>query len=121
MIIKDTIHPLNFVGNQNTALTYEEGNWLNSITNTMGINYNFVLKKVAFFHGEGGRVLADKNLFLKQYIDTIQIPHYMGTLYIFDESAKQKVLGYDAAIVFGSKRLDTTKKMIKIIRKKCNK
>ena len=45
----------------------------------------------------------------------------MGTLYIFDESAKQKVLGYDAAIVFGSKRLDTTKKMIKIIRKKCNK
>ncbi|MCR5455369.1 MAG: hypothetical protein K6F33_10315 [Bacteroidales bacterium] len=120
LVVNNTVQPFNFeVKNNNPFLSYEEGCWLGNVANSLGIDYSFVDKKVVFLSGTGGKVFVDKSKFFKQYVSSICIPHYMGTLYIFGKSDKEKILGYDAAIVFGSKRLMPQKRLIKIITKKC--
>lgn len=99
--------------NNDVRLTESEGQRLNVFASKNGIDFfDFVGKKVAFFNSNGGRLMRDKNYYFS--VEGYGWPSY---LYIFTEEQKQRAKGYDAAIVYGSKRLDKTKAIIRQIRK----
>lgn len=102
-------------------LTEQEGKYCNAISGISKKEFDFHDKKVAFFTGNIGSIKINKKRYftiererLKMADDSIS--YYFGTLYIFDTSQK-KSCGYDAAIVYMSKKLNSIKEMVKRLKK----
>lgn len=65
-------------------------------------------KKIAFLTGNTGSIRGNK----KDFFDNLKGGdysrlRYLGTLYVFALSQKKELGGYDAAVVCGSKKLNT--------------
>lgn len=65
-------------------------------------------KKIAFLTGNTGSIRGNK----KDFFDNLKGGdysrlRYLGTLYVFALSQKKELGGYDAAVVYGSKKLNT--------------
>lgn len=78
-------------------------------------------KKLAFLTGNTGSIRGYK----KDFFDIIRKSlkggdcsrlRYFGTLYVFTLSQKKELGGYDAAVVYGSKKLNTTQEVTKKIK-----
>ena len=82
--------------------------------------FNFCKKKVAFFRGNAGTIKSTK----KEYFDRIKyfvnqkgyLPLCTDQLVIFNEDQVAKT-GYDAAIVYQSKRLVPINEVVRKLRK----
>lgn len=105
-------------------LTELEGKYCNAIAGISEKDFNFSKSKVAFFKGNIGSIRIDKKIyfresresFTKEIADSTLL--YFGTLYIFNAAQKRESGGYDATIVSGSKKLLSTKKVIKQLKEK---
>lgn len=78
-------------------------------------------KKLAFLTGNTGSIRGNK----KDFFDIIRKNlkggdcsrlRYFGTLYVFTLSQKKESGGYDAAVVYGSKKLNTSQEVMKKIK-----
>ncbi|WP_368123114.1 hypothetical protein [Bacteroides thetaiotaomicron] len=104
-------------------LTELEGKYLNTVAGISEKDFNFSKSKVAFFRGNIGSIRSSKKEYfrverecLKVCTDSILL--YFGTLYIFDAKQKVESGGYDAAIVDRSKKLLSTKEVVRQLKKK---
>lgn len=104
-IPKDVLCQLDKMGcTEELVLNNYEGTYLNLVFKENTNEFNFINKKVGFIYG--GAKSNKKEYFdlEKDRLSRNDTPN-RGTLYIFDEVQKEKTGGYDAAIVYWSKRL----------------
>lgn len=95
------------------VLTNDEGMFLNKIAETLGVDYEFRNKKVAFYTGNVGSVRVSKATYLNHVFAT-----YIQKFYLFDIKEQNDTRGYDAAVIFGAaKMVPSNKKMVKQIRR----
>jgi hypothetical protein len=84
-----------------------ESDYLNVIFKDSRKDFDFAGKKVGFITGSTGNTISNK----KKYFDSEKDRFYHkyspngGTLYVFNESQKEKSGGYDAVIVYWCKVL----------------
>jgi hypothetical protein len=103
-------------------LTELEGKYFNAISGISEKEFNFYGKKVAFFTGNIGSIKSDKKKYFtgeRAGLKTIDYSCsiFFGFLYIFDAVQKEKSGGYDAAIVYGSKKKNSMKEVVKRLKK----
>jgi hypothetical protein len=99
-------------------LTELEGKYCNSISGISEEKFNFCSKKIAFFKGNIGSIKINKEIYFSIERERLKMAndsslHYFGTLYIFDVDQKRESGGYDATIVYRSKKLNTIEEIIK--------
>lgn len=100
--------------------TKEEGAFLNEFYSSVRSDFDFIGKKIAFFRGSSGTVQYPKWEYFRSVqkeLKTMDNPEHCGrcfvSLYIFTQEQKKENGGYDAAIVQGSKRLNSIKTVVK--------
>jgi hypothetical protein len=103
-------------------LTELEGKYFNALSKTDEIKFNMSGKKIAFFTGNVGSIKSNKKKYFIEEraglkVADHSISHYFGTLYIFNVTQKVESGGYDAVIVYGSKKLNSIKEMVKRLKK----
>jgi hypothetical protein len=104
---------LDEMGVDNSSLLNNyESTYLNIIFKDSSDGFDFMKKKVGFIKisGKSGKVHYFN--MQKKYIIDQNSPCDNGTLYIFDASQKEESGGYDAAIVYWSKRVITTENIV---------
>jgi hypothetical protein len=99
-------------------LTELEGKYFNALSKIDEKEFNFCGKKVAFFKGNVGSIKINKKIYFINERERLKVTNYscsdyFGVLYIFDASQKEESGGYDAAIVYVSKKLNSTKEVVK--------
>ena len=114
---KDILDCLTEVGKDTvSALNVCESKYLNYRFQKDKGTFDFCNKKVAFFKGNAGTIQSTKKDFFdkeKYFIDIKGfLPLGSGQLIIFNENEAKQV-GYDAVIVTSSKKLLSTKEVIK--------
>ena len=92
--------------NDNLLLIELEGKYFNALYQIDEEKFNLSGKKVAFFTGSLGKTKSSKKMYFMVERDRLRFNHSpnAGTLYIFDTVQKEKNGGYDAAIVYWSKK-----------------
>ena len=110
-IPKEILEQLDKMGVDNSPLLncYESA-YLNVIFKDSLNGFNFSNKKVGFMSGGDKIHYFDMQ---KKHIINKNSPCDNGTLYIFDVAQKAESGGYDAAIVYWSKFLIPTEKIVK--------
>jgi hypothetical protein len=101
-------------------LTELEGKYFNALYQIDEKNFSLSDKKVAFFTGSLGKTKSSKKKYFvddKSNFESNNKPN-TGMLYIFDEAQKKEANGYDAAIVYWSKRLVPIKEVVKNLKEK---
>ena len=104
---------LSYGKNADEVLTVEEEQFLDSAIVKDNTSFSFVGKTVIFFTGSGGRLLSDKTLFFDRL--KYRTPCY---IHIFNKEQKNLTGKYDVAIIFGSKRLESTDRIARLIKRK---
>lgn len=104
-------------------LTELEGKYCNAIAGISEKDFNFSKSKVAFFDGKIGSIRINKKIYFTMERDYLRggvdsTSRYFGTLYIFNTAQKRESGGYAAAIVGLSKKLLSTKEVIKQLKEK---
>ena len=99
-------------------LTELEGEYFNALCKEKK-EFDMRGKKVGFIRGNAGTIKSNK----KEYFTTEKLRKqlrtndnneiYFGVLYIFNAPQKAESGGYDAVVVYGSKKLLSTKEVIK--------
>ena len=101
----------------NLLLTELEGKYFNALYQIDEKEYSLSNKKVFFFTGSLGKTKSNKKDYFIIERDRFRFNDYyspnVGTLYIFDAIQKAESGGYDAAIVYWSKRLVPIKEVVK--------
>lgn len=106
--------------NDSLILTKLEGEYFNAIYQVDNEKYNLSHKKTAFLTGSLGTTESNK----KKYFEgdnsrfkerSVPLP---SVLYIFDTIQREKSGGYDAAIVYYSKRVVPIRQVVKTLKKK---
>ncbi len=98
------------------TISVEEADILNKISSYLTIDFDFTLKKVAFYTGSGAGKRVDKNQYfsaindIKTYNSNAMAP--LSKIYILNENEKARADGYDAVIVYGSVKEFPTKKAL---------
>lgn len=112
-IPKETLEQLDKMGvDDSPLLNNYESTYFNAIFKDSLKGFDFTGKKVGFIHS-GARSNKKEYFDLeKDRFNRKNTPN-RGTLYIFDETQKEKSGGYDAAIVYRSKVLIPVDKVIK--------
>ena len=99
-----------------TKVSNDEKNYQSKNDST----FDFTLKKVAFYTGEGADVRSNKLKYIQDYeIWTKDEPNNIPytIMYIFDAAEKKRADGYDAVIVFGTvKPFPSKNKLIRRLR-----
>jgi hypothetical protein len=100
-----------------------EGKYLNVISGISERKFSFCGKKVAFYTGNVGSIKSDKKKYFTGEKTRLKVADYdcsiyFGVLYIFDTVQKEESSGYDAAIVYGSKKLNSIKEVVKRLKGK---
>jgi hypothetical protein len=100
------------------VLTELEGKYFNALSKIDKTEFNMSGKKVFFFTGNVGSLKSTKKEYFTGEREGLQVEHYsrshyFGTLYIFNAVQKEENGGYDAAIVYGSKKLNSIKEVVK--------
>ncbi len=92
-----------------------EAEYFNERFKGLNKNFDFTEKKVYFF-GPGGLVFSDKQ---KYFSNLIQNNFFVQSdLHIFNESEKEESGGYDATIVYWSKKRIPTTDIVKKLKSK---
>ncbi|MDD6209952.1 MAG: hypothetical protein PUB21_05030 [Bacteroidales bacterium] len=120
-IPKDLLNELDNMGmDDSLILTVPEGNYFNVLYNLGKKDFDLSGKKVGFLTGGYGTTKSDKKTYFTIERDrwTSNYPPSPGVLYIFDAAQKEKSGGYDAAIVYWSKRIVPIKEVVKVLKKK---
>ncbi|GHU64360.1 hypothetical protein FACS1894123_08880 [Bacteroidia bacterium] len=99
-------------------LTELEGKYFNALSNIDEEEFNFCGKKVAFFKGNVGSIKINKKIYFINERARLKVTDYscidyFGVLYIFNAEQKAESGGYDAAIVYVSKKLNSIEEVIK--------
>ena len=91
----------------NLLLTELEGKYFNALYQIDKQEYSLCCKKVAFFTGSLGKTKSDKKMYFAGEKSNFRLNNSpnVGTLYIFNAEQKEQSGGYDAAIIYWSKRL----------------
>jgi hypothetical protein len=113
-IPKDILEQLDKMGvDSSPLLNNHESAFLNVIFKDSLKGFDFTNKKVGFIKisGEKGKIHYF-NMQKKYFVDE-KHPCDNGTLYIFDAAQKEESGGYDAAIVYWSKRLIPIQEVVK--------
>ena len=81
--------------------------------------YSLCCKKVAFFTGSLGKTKSDKKMYFAGEKSNFRLNNSpnVGTLYIFNAEQKEQSGGYDAAIIYWSKRLVPINEVVKRLKK----
>ncbi len=116
-IPKDILDCLTEVGKDTVStLNVCESKYLNYLFQKDKGTFDFCSKKVAFFKGNTGTIKSTKKDFFdkeKYFIDIKGfLPLGSGQLIIFNENEAKQV-GYEAVIISSSKKLLSTKEVIK--------
>jgi hypothetical protein len=103
-------------------LTELEGKYFNALSQIEETEFDMPDKKVAFFTGNTGSIKSNKKKYFIRERESLKvadysISHYFGTLYVFNAEQKAESGGYDAAIVYGSKKLNSIKEVVKWLKK----
>ncbi|MBP2619719.1 hypothetical protein [Chryseobacterium jejuense] len=117
---KDIIHCLNEFGTDlSGALNICESRYLDFYFEKQRNVFSFKGKKVYFLNGNSGSKRSDKRTYFdetKRILNVGSIPsHLMQQLLVFSE-AESKQIGYDAAIITGSKKYITKEDIHKKIK-----
>ena len=85
------------------------------LTELEGKYFNALYQKVAFFTGSLGKTKSDKKMYFAGEKSNFRLNNSpnVGTLYIFNAEQKEQSGGYDAAIIYWSKRLVPIKEVVK--------
>ncbi|MDD4440074.1 MAG: hypothetical protein PHS04_18875 [Tissierellia bacterium] len=114
--IADTLKHLDKMGIDSSEFfnTYEI-EYFNERFKDFRKNFDFEEKKICFF-GPGGLVFSDK----QKYFNSLKNnhSHIQDDLYIFNEFEKEESEGYDAVIVYWSKRIYSSKDLVKRMKEK---
>ena len=99
-------------------LTELEGKYFNALYQIDKQEYSLCGKKMAFFTGSLGKTKSDKKMYFTGEKSSFRLNNSpnLGTLYIFNTEQKEQSGGYDAAIVYWSKRLVPINEVIKRLR-----
>ncbi|MDD6209953.1 MAG: hypothetical protein PUB21_05035 [Bacteroidales bacterium] len=102
------------------VLNSSESAYFNVIFEKFRKDFDFESKRIGFITGSTGKTISSKKKYFeleKGRINRNYTPNG-GTLYIFDAAQKEESGGYDAAIVYWSKRLIPTEEVIKRLKNK---
>lgn len=100
------------------SLTDLEGRYFNALFQ-VDADINLSGEKVCFLIGEIGTNKSDKKTYFmieRRRVHSNSSPCY-SVLYVLNAAQKERSGGYDAAIVYGSKKLLSVKEVIKRLRK----
>ena len=99
----------------NLLLTELEGKYFNALYQIDKQEYSLCCKKVAFFTGSLGKTKSDKKMYFAGEKSNFRLNNSpnVGTLYIFNAEQKEQSGGYDAAIIYWSKRLVPINEVVK--------
>ncbi len=120
-IPKDLLENLDKMGIDSLLfLTESEGKYFNSLYQIPEKEFNLSCKKVAFFTGSLGKTESNKANYFIIERDRLKCNYFpsIGTLYIFNAQQKAESGGYDAAIVYWSKKSLTIEEVVKRLKKK---
>ena len=103
----------------NPLLTELEGEYFNALYQVPDKEFNLSGKKVAFFTGSLGKTKSDKKMYFAGEKSNFRLNNSpnVGTLYIFNAEQKEQSGGYDAAIIYWSKRLVPINEVVKRLKK----
>jgi hypothetical protein len=99
-------------------LTELESSYFNILFHNDRKDFDFTAKKVAFITGSSGKTFGSKKEYFKGERTSLQrnsSPTPVQLL-VFDATQKSESGGYDAAIVYWSKRLVPINEVVKILR-----
>jgi hypothetical protein len=122
-IPQNILNDINKMGiDESWLLTELEGKYFNALSKIDEKEFNFCDKKIAFFTGNIGSIKINKKIYFveeRKRLNVIDysLSYYFGTLYIFNATQKAESGGYDAAIVYDSKKLNSIKEMVKRLKK----
>ncbi|MDL2214718.1 hypothetical protein LJC00_00830 [Dysgonomonas sp. OttesenSCG-928-M03] len=103
----------------NSLLNDTESTYLNKIFETTRKDFDFTNKKVGFLTGSSGKKMGNKEYYFdmhKEHSTNLNHPYDNGALYIFNITEKAESGGYDAAIIYWSKRLVSINEVVKRLR-----
>lgn len=88
-----------------SLINFDEGRYLNAIFANSRKEFDFIGKNICFITGSSGKIQSSKADYFKLEKDRYNCGYTPngGDLYIFEEKQKEKVGGYDAAIVYWCK------------------
>jgi hypothetical protein len=115
-IPKNILNNIDKMGmDEDSLLTDLEGEYFNALFQVNEENFNLCGKKVGFLTGDVGRIKSNKKEYFisERYGLKYNYSPTFGWLYIFNDIQKEKSGGYDAAIVFYTKKKLTIKEVIK--------
>jgi hypothetical protein len=96
-------------------LTELEGQYFNALYQVAEKEFNMSGKKVGFLTGNVGKNKSNKKIYFEWERSRLELNHLplFGKLYIFNAAQKKESGGYDAAIVFYTKKLLSIKEVVK--------
>lgn len=112
----EILNNINKMGiDDNLLLTELEGKYFNALYQIDKQEYSLCCKKVAFFTGSLGKTKSDKKMYFAGEKSNFRLNNSpnVGTLYIFNAEQKEQSGGYDAAIIYWSKRLVPINEVVK--------
>lgn len=118
-IPSDSLIQLDKTGDDLEVLNCNESSFLNAVFKDSLNHFDFTNKKVGFIMGAKKR--SNKKEYFnmqKKHLADKKNPVDNGSLYIFSETQKIESGGYDAVIVYWSKFIIPTQKVVKRIRNK---
>ena len=116
----EILNNINKMGiDDNLLLTELEGKYFNALYQIDKQEYSLCCKKVAFFTGSLGKTKSDKKMYFAGEKSNFRLNNSpnVGTLYIFNAEQKEQSCGYDAAIIYWSKRLVPINEVVKRLKK----
>jgi hypothetical protein len=104
-------------------LTDLEGKYFNALSLIEEKGFNLCTKKVCFLTGNIGSIKSNKKEYFIEERERLKVADYsrlsfFGFLYIFNTAQKAESGGYDATIVYGSKKKLSIKEVIERLKKK---
>jgi hypothetical protein len=101
-------------------LTELEGQYFNALYQVNEKEFNLSGKKVGFLTGNVGKNKSNKKIYFEGERSRLKLNHspLFGKLYIFNSDQKAENGGYDAAIVYYTKKLLSIKEVIKRLKEK---
>jgi hypothetical protein len=96
-------------------LTELEGQYFNALYQVAEKEFNLSGRKVGFFTGNVGKNKTNKKLYFISERNRLELNNspLSGKLYIFNAAQKEESGGYDAAIVYYTKKLLSIKEVVK--------
>ena len=120
-ILSDVLSNIDKMGvDESLFLTELEGRYLNALYRTERRQFNMCGKKVAFLTGTVGKTISNKKIYFELERNVLK-SNYLPSpdaLYIFNAAQKEKTGGYDAAIIYLTKKWPiSVRQVVKTLKK----